>query len=88
MFISQFITGSRVPFRSIVLAPRPSLPCLGGQLHLEVVALLPAPLLQLLQRGLQPLAAVPGVAILGYPTHDHERLQHVDDVIDAPPLHS
>lgn len=85
--ISQFLTLAAVSFPSVVLAARPRPPGLCGELHLQVVALLPAPPLQILQRDLQPLPAVPGVAVLGYPAHDHERLQHVDDVVDAPPLH-
>ena len=85
---NKLITTASISFRSVFLSSRPGLPALRGHLHLEVVALLPAPSLQVLQRGLQPLTTVPGVAVLGYPTDNHERLQHVDDVVDAPPLHS
>lgn len=86
--IDEFITTASISFCSVFLSSRPSLPALRGHLHLEVVALLPAPSLQVLQRGLQPLTTVPGVAVLGYPADNHERLQHVDNVVDAPPLHS
>lgn len=84
----KLLTVTGVSLRPLVLAPEASLRGLGPQLHVKVVALLPPPLLQLLQRALQALPPVPGVAVLRYSPHDRERLQHVDDVVDAPALHS
>lgn len=71
-----------------VLPPHTSLRGLHTRLHVEVVALPSASLLQLLQRGLQALPAIPGVAVLRYPSHDGEGLEHVHNVIDAPTLYS
>lgn len=85
---SLTLTVSVVSLRALVLAAQASLRGLHPQLHVEVVALLPSSLLQLLQRGLQVLPAIPGVAVLRYSAHDHKRLEHVDDVVDTPPLDS
>lgn len=85
---SLTLTVSVVSLRALVLAAQASPRGLHPQLHVEVVALLPSSLLQLLQRGLQVLPAIPGVAVLRYSAHDHERLEHVDDVVDTPPLDS
>jgi hypothetical protein len=39
--------------------------------------------------GLREAAeAVPGVAVLGFARDDLDALQHIDDVVDAPPLHA
>lgn len=81
------ITIAAVSLGSVLLSPDSALPGLC-HLHVQVVALLSGPLLQLLQGGLQPLAAEPGVAVLGDAANHHERLQHIDDVIDAPSLHA
>lgn len=57
-------------------------------LHLEVVALASALLLQLLQGLAEPRTAVPHVLILGHAAHQHQRLQHVHDVVDSPTLNA
>lgn len=64
-------TVAAISLGSVLLSPGSALPGLG-HFHVQVVALLSAPLLQLLQGALQPLAAKPGVAILCYAAHHHE----------------
>lgn len=81
------ITMTGVFFPSVIFAAGPGIPGPGGELHLEVVALLAALSLQLFQGFVQPQATVPGVAVLCYPAHNHQRFQHIHDVINAPSLH-
>lgn len=85
--IFQFITASSISFPPVILSARSGLPGLVGLLHLEVVALLSALTLQLLQGGFQPLTTVPGVAVFGHPPHNRQGLQHIHDVVDPPPFH-
>ncbi|KAG9340004.1 hypothetical protein JZ751_022114 [Albula glossodonta] len=64
------------------------LPAVSELLHLPVVALLLAQALQPAQCLPQLLPAVPQVVVLRHTAHQHQRLQHVHDVVDPPPFHA
>lgn len=57
-------------------------------LHLEVVTLAPALLLKLLQGLAESRPPVPHVLVFGHAANQHQRLQHVHDVVDSPALNT
>lgn len=56
--------------------------------HLQMVALLSARLMEFLQGLRQLRAPVPHVQVLRHSAHQHQRLQHIHNVVDTSPLNA
>lgn len=56
--------------------------------HLQMVALLSARLMKFLQGLRQLRAPVPHVQVLRHSSHQHQRLQHIHNVVDTSPLNA